>query len=341
MPTLRVLHLIDGRGTGDAALMACAQVTHGVTDAEHRLCLLGPGELEDRAARLGLPTTDRIAPPLGRPLLAWRGLRRLVRDRGRPDLVHAWSPDAHRLARRALGGSVPCVTVPAPAIAAPRDVDPARRRILREAMGAGPGEPVLLLAGEGEETDAQRFVFLLGLLAQADVRTIGLIPRASARLSRALRFHRRLGRPTPVFIGNMPAACLADLSDVAVWVGPALSQPGAAMSGASAAQLACLQAAGVAVVAPREAMGGAAASLTAACAAHNATPPELSRILIPLLKQESLRLDAGRCGRAWIERARPAAAFVAAVEEAYRRVSGGGGVSPIGSASPALEGVPG
>lgn len=339
MPVFRVLHLIDEQGTGDAAIMACAAVVRALPHVRHGVCLIGSSEFERRAASLGLATTDRIVPPLGRTPLAWRGLRRFLRDRGRPDLVHAWSDDGRRLARLAGGGALPCVTVPAPACARPRQPDPATRAALRTAMGVGPTDPVLLLAGEGPDLDAMRFIFLLGLLAQADVRAIGLVPRGAARLARALRFHRRLGRGEPLLIASRPAADLADVADVAVWTGPALAPTNAAVSVPSAAHVACLQAAGVPVVAPYGAMGAAAGLLAPSCAASNATPPELARLLTPLLRDEPSRSEAGRTARDWVERHRPADAFVEAVEEAYRRFGGRAGRNPVGPAAPALERV--
>jgi hypothetical protein len=93
------LHLIHPADAGPVALRALrillADPDPPFSDA---VLLLAGSADERRAARLGVHTTDRIIPPAGAISRCAPPLRRYLRERGRPDVIHAWSPDAARLA---------------------------------------------------------------------------------------------------------------------------------------------------------------------------------------------------------------------------------------------------
>lgn len=106
----RVLHLVDQLPTAigadrpmdpDAALLCCAGLIRRLPEFEQSVCLVGGSRLEERAAGVGLPATDRIAPPLGLAARAIAGLRAFLQDRGEPEVVQCWSPSTLALAAAA------------------------------------------------------------------------------------------------------------------------------------------------------------------------------------------------------------------------------------------------
>jgi hypothetical protein len=108
---MRILHLIDhgvnrssGRAEagGDAAMLACRSLIDHAPAHEHQVCLIGPTSVRATARAHGLSDELHLPAPMGRPILARWALRRLVADRGRPDLVQSWSPDALGLQQAAM-----------------------------------------------------------------------------------------------------------------------------------------------------------------------------------------------------------------------------------------------
>jgi hypothetical protein len=105
-----ILHLLDPSRCGDAGVLACrAEIERSRDEFAHQICLIGCGDDERRAERLGLSTTDRV----GCGMIASRciaGLQHLADDRfgpvtkraGRPEIVCAWSLRALWLASRAF-----------------------------------------------------------------------------------------------------------------------------------------------------------------------------------------------------------------------------------------------
>ncbi len=115
---MRILHLLEPVAGGDESVIACRVACEtGDGRIEHRVWIIGSTEAEERAAELGVRTTDRLPAPLGIGEASWRGLARLAHDRlgGRgapPDVVTCWSIGALGAARLALAGT--------PAAPAPR-----------------------------------------------------------------------------------------------------------------------------------------------------------------------------------------------------------------------------
>lgn len=133
---MRVLHLVDGgddsvcssaEGGGYGALAMCAAAIADVTRDDHEVCLIGGTRCERMAHRLGLRTTDRVAPPLGVTELAWPGINSLLRDRGFFDAVVCWSPRTHRLMDRTRAKQTPRVAI------MPMGVGPVRETMPRRA----------------------------------------------------------------------------------------------------------------------------------------------------------------------------------------------------------------
>ncbi len=136
LATMRVLHFVDaeayavcGRAEcgGYGALAMCAAAVSDVTRDDHEVCLIGGSRCERMAHRLGLRTTDRVAPPLGVTELAWPGVNALLRDRGFFDAVVCWSPQAHRLVDRTRARRTPRVAI------MPMGVGPVRETMPRRA----------------------------------------------------------------------------------------------------------------------------------------------------------------------------------------------------------------
>ncbi len=292
---MRILHLIDqpaaARGAErptdpDAALLLCRTVVQRLPEFEHSVCLIGGSALEERAAGVGLPATDRVAPPLGLTVKAKRGLAAYLRDRGEPDVVHCWSGTTVPLAAAATRAPL-CMTPRGAWAGVDLRVSPAVRAASRAALGVEDERPVvLLIGGEPGEADALRLVFLLGLLCVADYEGVWLMPASSARIARALRFHYGSGwRSRLVVTGRSFAEQVAG-ADVGVWLGAAWADSvGLGPSDESAVLIGAAMGAGVPVVAPRSpAIAGLYSEAAAGeCAAFNATVAEVARKLGPLV----------------------------------------------------------
>lgn len=127
---MRVIHIVEPTGAGDAPLIAC-RAALGAERAEHEVWIIGGTADEARASALGLPCDHRIPAPLGRTRLAARRLaahaRALAQRRlASPLIVQCWSPGAlaaaHPLrgqadavalaAARGPGGQAPSRIVP-------------------------------------------------------------------------------------------------------------------------------------------------------------------------------------------------------------------------------------
>lgn len=111
---MRVLHLLDGTrgnepGSGDDA-DACRLLLRSIPHQAH-VCVVGPtGATRQIVAVSGMAALHVIRPSLGNCLLAWRDLRRFVRQT-RPDVIHCWGTRMLRLVRVALPPHTPCAAV--------------------------------------------------------------------------------------------------------------------------------------------------------------------------------------------------------------------------------------
>ncbi|TVQ30406.1 MAG: hypothetical protein EA376_13155 [Phycisphaeraceae bacterium] len=112
---MRVLHLIDPATGGWMALEALgALLREEHPGAAHRCVLIGSADDARAARRLGVPSHDRIHPPLRSARFAAPALRRLLRRRPAPDTLHAWSMETLSLAAAAMPTAPRRVTLCAP-----------------------------------------------------------------------------------------------------------------------------------------------------------------------------------------------------------------------------------
>ena len=108
----RVLHLIDAPDSGWSAFDALSALVSAPDPAlTHTVALLGGAEADRLAHRSGLRCDVRIAPPLGRSMLASPRLRSLLRAIDDHDVVHAWSPEALALGRMVCPRVPQCATL--------------------------------------------------------------------------------------------------------------------------------------------------------------------------------------------------------------------------------------
>lgn len=202
-PRPAILHLLDAPAGADrpppTLLARIAEVIRGTPAWDHRLLMFGPRWMADVAEDLGLTgRAVRAAVPFHRSLLGWRALRALIRSWRRPDLVHAWSPGAHRLARAALRG-VPAVDRPWADRHLPLSVDRERvvgstRRALRTRWGlADDVRLVALLPGGTGRAPAMDAAVAVGLAREClyareppDARVALLIHPATRGLPQVL-----------------------------------------------------------------------------------------------------------------------------------------------------------
>lgn len=112
---MKVLHLIDsGAGhrsehcdaSGDAAMFACRSLQTQTPEHKHDICLVGGSGGPAIARSHGLNDVIHLAAPGDRRTLAFRSLRRVLTDRGRPDVIHSWSASALGL-HRAAASEIP------------------------------------------------------------------------------------------------------------------------------------------------------------------------------------------------------------------------------------------
>lgn len=360
---MRVLHLIDQPGMAlgadrradpDAALLACAALRQQLPEFAQSVCLIGGNDLEERAAGAGLPTTDRVAPPLGEAVRARAGFKGLLRNRGRPDLIHCWSRATAMLAegfglpvcQTDLGklepsGSGPSDQVPvirkpgmdgeAPVVrfaalpAAKLEILPEDRRRLRRELGADDREPVLILmGGRPGEADALRMEFFSGILHFSGRPVVWLIPASSARLARALRFHARARWASRLIVSDRPFSDQVGAADLGVWLGAAWADAGGIGPSAAAGTLiSAALSAGLPVVAPGSPLiaplyrGGSGGE----CLAFNGTLAEVARKLLPLA-DDPQRREALRDAVAGERPVQPGPAFERVVAEQWLACGG-------------------
>lgn len=312
---MRILHLVEPVAPGlagsvrraiahDAGVLGCRAAIERERGFEHRVCLIGPTSGERRAADLGLRATDRVAPALGIPALAWYGLEALTQQRGRPDAVQCWSAGLVRAAKLAFGDSAPCFGPP-DEFPLPEPGPTPGRAALRRGLGLRARDTaVLLIADPASVADARRFVSLLGLLEATGHLCAGIIPAGSRALVRARRYCRDVHLGTRVVVSDLPAWALAPACDLAVlhsagdeplvrarapWA-PALAR--AATIGAYLHSLP--------VVAPIGSGIGRLLDdqLRGWCIAESPLSPDLGSRLLPLLRGPDLRASVGERVRA-------------------------------------------
>lgn len=336
-PALPVLHLLDERSPGLRGSLDACRVLLANAPEDQRVCLLGGSMLDVAAADAGIREFDRIAVPLREPTLGVRALRRLVLDRSRPVILHAWSTRALRSARRAIpeyplvatvvdGLDAPApgqahllrravlgvcgpsartewtdvgapaenvVLLPPPIEAAPV-VDSERTRA-RSALGLSEGDLALVHLGTAPCADAVRFMFLVGLLVESGVETIGLIPCGATQLGRGLRYLRTSPTGAHFIVSDLPARTLLAAADLSVYEGGGMGPSSARPPRPAAATLAVSQALsrGLPVAAPRAAVSDVPAleSLPDVGWAANGTLPELARVLLAFASEPDRRKE--------------------------------------------------
>jgi hypothetical protein len=297
-----VLHLIDsgtpaagpgqeGWQPADLELRACGLLKRRLA-VQQMVLLLGPVAAAARAARLGTSIDALLCPPLGRPELAWRQLRRLIAT-GSFDLVHCWSANAARLAR--LAGAQRIVHASLRDGLAP-PFEACALVMEPDATGAGVKRTLTLgLLGRGEAADAMRFMSVLAAMDYAGMGIIGILPACAKHLSRARRFAQRLGSRVRFVDSDAPSAVWLAGADLALWLGG--EGHGAVPKSWFIAEAHCLgipvvTVASSAVGTLREAYPQAQLFIAA-----NATIPEVTRILIRLVEDAHLRIAAARAVR--------------------------------------------
>jgi len=105
-----ILHLLDAAGAaGEASparLALIAQAIDATPEFDHRALLLGPAWMDTLLGEVGLaPHAVRRQVPFNHAALGYRAARAIAREWREPDLVHAWSAGAARLARWAFRGT--------------------------------------------------------------------------------------------------------------------------------------------------------------------------------------------------------------------------------------------
>jgi hypothetical protein len=159
-------------------------------------------------------------------------------------------------------------------------------------------EPVLALIGDGPDADALRFVYACGLVANAGLPVVALMPDQGPRNARARRFAGLIHQPSRLLIVEGAVEWVLPAADIALWVGPSPSPttPPEQRPGQGTHAIRCAWQQGIPTVAPRWALAGADAlpSLIRQYLALDATIPELVRVVLKLLEDPSLRAELVR-----------------------------------------------
>jgi len=194
-PRPAILHLLDAAGEGGEAsparLALIARAIRATPDFDHRALLLGPAWMDPVADETGLaPCAVRRQVPFNRAALGYRAARAVARDWREPDLVHAWTRGAARLARWAFrGASIEDASTPddplTPSVEADLVVG-STRHPLRKRWGVGDGVKLVALLSDGSGDAA----VMAGALAVGLAREC-LEPQRSGGLDVALLVHPR------------------------------------------------------------------------------------------------------------------------------------------------------
>jgi len=209
----------QGSEGSDLAIATCAALTKGRDDT--RVLLLASRSDALRARSLGLTPDAIIAPPLGRPELAFASLGRVLRTLPRTIRVTAWGPRCARLAR--ISGFVP----ERPALDAMGDVAIAQRSHAEKLdirRNLGIPDEAIVFVGVAEPACRLDAFFLLRMVSLLDVAgrpAVALFPRRSIGFDRARRFHREIGLSMGVLLRDESWLEDASWADFAV-ISPSL-----------------------------------------------------------------------------------------------------------------------
>ncbi len=200
---MHVLHLIDSpdRPPCPMRLAAVADISAALSVPRQSVVLIGRVELEDIAARVGLPVSDR----LGAGGSVARTLRRWLSGRG-VDAICAWSASAMTLAQNAAG-TIPliCPDPQAPAMDFDRLRD-ADRVALRRRWGAEEDDCVVALVGRTVyDCDAALGGWVVGLVDQTPRTARLLIPPGGYGRRRLERMFAMSGQSRSLIV-DPPAA---------------------------------------------------------------------------------------------------------------------------------------
>ncbi|MBL8760985.1 MAG: hypothetical protein JNL50_06740 [Phycisphaerae bacterium] len=298
---MRVLHLVappdmarahDAPWRSDAAVRTCVKVMERASIAgggshRHAVILIGGSAAERRAAVLGLPTTDRVAPPGGVAALGWRGVHRLARARGAFDVVQAWSGDLVRLGR--MIGVAPVCPPPRILVCTPTPHD---RAATRAALGVRDDRPlVLMLSDPPASIDVRQCWFLASLFEVAAWPGQVIVPAPSTARSRRLSGPMKLVHATRT---DLPGAALVGACDLAAIMPPPQGPVGpddpAILAGAEMALRAGLPL----VVPPGSALAGRCRAIDPSLVALWNTGAAVATALGPLLADRARRSALSR-----------------------------------------------
>lgn len=314
---MRVLHLVappnlvrpdETPQRSDAAVRMCAHVINreevrSAAANEHTVILIGGSAAEQRAADLGLTTTDRVAPPAGHAALAWRGVRRLALARGSFDVLQPWSPDLVRLAHMTGIGRV----CPPPVLLActPTEHD---RDETRASLGVRDDRPlVLMLADPPGSIDVRQCWFLAGLFEVADWPGQVIVPARSTSRARRLSAPMGLAHAT---LTDLPTAALVNACDLAAILPPSHGPVSPGHPAVFATAEMALRAGLPLIVPPISPMADRVRAIDPALVALWNTGAAVSTALGPLLENPTRR--------AALARACAAAASPASVDHVFR-----------------------
>lgn len=241
---MRTVHFFDAFEAGWCAGMAlrpaASDRSRGAADL---IVLVGGREDASYARSMGVSWDARLPAPVGRPWLAWRQARSMLRTMPDVGRICAWSPSTARLARLATPGASVVVEV---ASGSRRDTAPDAglsrdRASMLARWRLDPSSAIIGFLADGSRCvagiDAS---FLLGVLVLAGTPAVGVVWRGSARsVERGERMMRSQHRRWRLIIEDEP---------LPRWIGACDAGVGLASSGGISESARWARASGVRVV---------------------------------------------------------------------------------------------
>ena len=228
--------------------MLCARaLEQGLTPPGH-IVLIGDGSCGSQAHLLGLEWNTRIAPPMNKPELVRRQIKRLTKNASR---VICWNDELASLLKGIPAELDLISTAPtkSPSYLSKRvairtfeqsdhdywidrgnaatldrllpplldNISESHRTISRASIGIDDNTMCIgVLADRPSDIDARELAFLLGLLNASGYSLTGIVPSTSSHLAAARRHHRGLGSKFQLLVATDPITTLLPLFDALI-----------------------------------------------------------------------------------------------------------------------------
>ncbi len=228
--------------------MLCANALQQNLTPPGQVILIGNSSCESQARLLGLTWHLRLAPPMGKPELLRRQIKKLTKNASR---VICWNDELATLLKGIPAELDLISTAPtnAPAYVSKRvtirtfeqddcdywidrsnaatvdtllpkvldDIADTSREVSRESINIDNDTMCIgVLADRPSDVDARELAFLLGLLNASGYTLTGIVPSTASHLAAARRHHRGLGSKFQLLVATDPITTLLPVFDALI-----------------------------------------------------------------------------------------------------------------------------